>query len=115
MSVIERKTKETDIKADLSVYGSSKAFGLYRKDIPETENINTNVISSAKDAHPKRVNIVNCVPDNLQIEPGQCTNDGAKAAIIALEKAVEEIKAGHLDAIIHRCPVNMALPCPAAV
>ena len=82
------------------VYGSSKAFGLYRKDIPETENINTNVISSAKDAHPKRVNIVNCVPDNLQIEPGQCTHDGAKAAIIALEKAVEEIKAGHLDAII---------------
>lgn len=82
------------------VYGSSKAFGLYRKDIPETENINTNVISSAKDAHPKRVNIVNCVPDNLQIEPGQCTNDGAKAAIIALEKAVEEIKAGHLDAIV---------------
>ena len=53
------------------VYGSSKFFGMYRKDIPETENINTNVISSAKDAHPKRVNIVNCLPDNLQIEPGQ--------------------------------------------
>ncbi|MBR1949511.1 MAG: 4-hydroxythreonine-4-phosphate dehydrogenase PdxA [Bacteroidales bacterium] len=82
------------------VYGSSKAFGLYRKDIPETENINTNVISSAKDAHPKRVNIVNCVPDELQIDPGQCTHDGAKAAIIALEKAVGEIKAGYLDAIV---------------
>ena len=25
MSVIERKTKETDIKAELNVYGSSKA------------------------------------------------------------------------------------------
>ncbi len=82
------------------VYGSSKAFGFYRKNIPETENINTNVITSAKDAHPKRVNIVNCLPDNLQIDPGQCTNEGAKAAITALEKAVEEIKAGHLDAII---------------
>ena len=31
------------------VYGSSKAFGFYRKNIPETENINTNIISSAKD------------------------------------------------------------------
>ena len=80
------------------VYGSSKAFGFYRKDILET--INTNVVSSAKDAHPKRVNIVNCVPENMAIEPGQCTNDGAKAAIIALEKAVEEMKAGHLDAIV---------------
>ena len=25
------------------VYGSSKAFGYYRKQIPETENINTNL------------------------------------------------------------------------
>ena len=82
------------------VYGSSKAFGFYRKNIPETENINTNIISSAKDAHPKRVNIVNCLPDNMQIDPGQCTNDGAKGAILALEKAVEEIKEGYLDAIV---------------
>ncbi len=82
------------------VYGSSKAFGFYRKNIPETENINTNVIGSAKDAHPKRVNIVNCLPDNLQIDPGQCTNDGAKAAITALEKAVEEMKAGYIDALV---------------
>ena len=92
----------------LVVYGSSKFFGMYRKDIPETENINTNVISSAKDAHPKRVNIVNCLPDNLQIEPGQTTADGAKAAILSLEKAVEEIKAGHLDAIV-TAPFNKYL------
>ena len=90
------------------VYGSSKFFGMYRKDSPETENINTNVISSAKDAHPKRVNIVNCLPDNLQIEPGQTTADGAKAAILSLEKAVEEIKAGHLDAIV-TAPFNKYL------
>lgn len=82
------------------VYGSSKAFGFYRKNIPETENINTNVISSAKDAHPKRVNIVNCLSENIQIEPGQCTNEGAKGAITALEMAVKEIKEGYLDAII---------------
>ena len=82
------------------VYGSSKAFGLYRKQIPETENINTNVISSAKDAHPKRVNIINCLPDNIQIEPGQCTHDGAKAAIIALEMAVKEAKEGLIDIIV---------------
>ena len=49
------------------VYGSSKAFGFYKKQIPETENINTNVITSAKDAHPKRVNIINCIPENFQI------------------------------------------------
>lgn len=82
------------------VYGSSKAFGFYRKQIPETENINTNVISSAKDAHPKRVNIVNCIPENFQIEPGQQTQEGSKAAIAALEMAVRELKEGAIDVLV---------------
>lgn len=82
------------------VYGSSKAFGFYRKQIHETENINTNVIASAKDAHPKRVNIVNCVPDPVSIEPGQLTHEGSRAAITALEAAVKEMKEGHIDVLI---------------
>lgn len=82
------------------VYGSSKAFGFYRKQIPETENINTNVVTSAKDAHPKRVNIVNCISENFQIEPGQLTQEGAKAAIAALDTAVKELKEGHIDVLV---------------
>ncbi len=82
------------------VYGSSKAFGFYRKQIPDTENINTNLVSSAKDAHPKRVNIVNCVGDDLLIDPGKLTHESAKAAIASLEKAVEEAKAGYIDVIV---------------
>ncbi len=82
------------------VYGSSKAFGFYRKQIPETDNINTNVINSAADVHHKRVNIINCVPDNGQIEPGQCTHEGAQAAIMALETAVRDMKDGLLDVLV---------------
>ncbi len=82
------------------IYGSSKAFGFYRKQIPETENINTNVVSSAKDAHPKRVNIVNCIPENYPIEPGQLTQEGSKAAIAALERAVAELKEGMIDVLV---------------
>lgn len=82
------------------VYGSSKAFGFYRKYIPETDNINTNVITAAKDAHPKRVNIINCVPDTFNVEPGECTHDGAQGAIIALEAAVADAKKGDLDIVI---------------
>ena len=73
------------------IYGSSKIFGFYRKQIHNIEQINTNVVNSARDAHQKRVNIVNCLPDNVYVEPGQPTADSAKAAMISLEKAVEEI------------------------
>jgi hypothetical protein len=46
------------------IYGSSKIFGFYKKQIHDIDNINTNVISTAKDVHQKRVNIVNCLPMN---------------------------------------------------
>ncbi len=82
------------------IYGSSRAFGFYKKQIPESDNINTNIINSAKDCHSKRINIINCVPDTFHIDPGQSTHDSAHSSIIALEAAVKDAKAGDLDAII---------------
>lgn len=82
------------------IYGSSRFFGIYRKQIPETEQLATNVINSARDARPKRINIINVVPDNLAIETGQPTADAAKAAIISLQAAVRDAKEGLIDAIV---------------
>ena len=87
------------------IYGSSKIFGFYRKSIHNIENINTNVISSAKDVHQKRVNIVNCLPENVFVEPGQPTAESAKAAMTSLERAVEDIKAGYIDVLV-TAPIN---------
>ncbi len=82
------------------IYGSSKLFGYYKKSLPEMESISTNVITSINDAHPKRINIINCVPDNLTLEPGRQSADGAKGAILSLEAAVKDAKAGKLGAIV---------------
>lgn len=82
------------------IYGSSRFFGYYKKGIPETEQMATNVVNSATDTRPKRINIINCVPDNLAIEPGQPTLDSARAAKISLETAVADLKAGHIDALV---------------
>ena len=87
------------------IYGSSKLFGFYRKTIPEIEQMDTNAISSAKDARPKRINIVNCLPDSVFAEPGQATPESAKAAITALERAVQDIKAGDIDVLVTG-PIN---------
>lgn len=87
------------------IYGSSKIFGFYKKHIHNIENINTNVITSAKDVHPKRVNIVNCLPENVFVEPGQPTPESAKSAMTALERAVADIKDGHIDVLV-TAPIN---------
>ena len=82
------------------VYGSSKFFGYNKKLIPESEQINTNVVAAARDAKAKRVNIVNCVPDSYNIEFGQATKDGAAAAFSSLKAAVADLASGAIDALV---------------
>ncbi|MBR5300829.1 MAG: 4-hydroxythreonine-4-phosphate dehydrogenase PdxA [Bacteroidales bacterium] len=87
------------------IYGSSKLFGFYKKQIHNIDQINTNVISSAKDVHQKRVNIVNCLPENVFVEPGQSTPESAKSAMTSLERAVADIKEGYIDVLV-TAPIN---------
>ncbi len=87
------------------IYGSSRAFGFYKKQIPEIENLNTNVINSVKDHHPKRINIINCIPDNFRIDPGQPTAESANAALLSLQAATEDLLAGNIDALV-TAPLN---------
>lgn len=87
------------------IYGSSKIFGFYKKQIHNIEQINTNVISNAGEAHSKRVNIVNCLPENVFVEPGQPTPESAKSAMTSLERAVEDLKKGSIDVLV-TAPIN---------
>ncbi len=82
------------------IYGSSRIFGLYKKQIQETEQLATNIINNPSEAHPKRVNIINVVPDSLAVEPGQPTKDAASAAVMSLQAAVNDLKDGKIDALV---------------
>jgi len=88
------------------IYGSSKVFGFYRKRIHNLDQqMDIYVIQSAKDAKPRKINIVNCLPDNTYVEPGQSTPESAKAAITSLEWAVKDIKKGDIDVLV-TAPIN---------
>ncbi len=87
------------------IYGSSKIFGFYKKQLHNIAQINTNIISNAREAHPKRVNILNCLPENTTVEPGLSTPDAARAAIVSLERGTEDLKAGNIDVLV-TAPIN---------
>ncbi len=87
------------------IYGSSKIFGFYRKLLHNIEQLDTYVINSAKEAKSKKINIVNCLPDNVFVEPGQATPESAKAAMKSLECAVADIKSGLIDVLV-TAPIN---------
>lgn len=82
------------------IYGSAKAIGFYKKTIEDTDRFSVNIISSAKDAHIRKVNLINVGNDELKIEPGALSSDGGSAALAALEAASADLKAGLIDAVV---------------
>lgn len=81
------------------VYGSPKVAAYHRKALNIT-NFSFNNIRTADEANHKRANMINCLDDNVRVELGKSTSHGGEAALISLEKAVEDIKAGKLDVLV---------------
>ena len=82
------------------VYGSSKLMGFYRKTLHNMGPMDVNVIPSAKEARQRKINLVNCLPDNVFAEPGQSTPEAAKAAFTSLEHAVKDLREGLIDVLV---------------
>lgn len=82
------------------VYGSAKAAGFYKKQIEGAENLSFNIVGSAAEANPKRVNLVNCCSDELRVEPGEMTPAAGAASVAALKAAAADLKAGTIDAVV---------------
>ena len=81
------------------VYGSPKVAAYHRKAL-NINNFNFNNIRSADEAHAKKANMINCLDDNIRVELGKSTVQGGEAAIVSLEKAVEDLKDGKIDVLI---------------
>ncbi|MCF8367659.1 MAG: 4-hydroxythreonine-4-phosphate dehydrogenase PdxA [Bacteroidales bacterium] len=81
------------------VYGSSKIASYYRKTL-DLQDTSLNLIKKADYANPKRANIINCFNDEVKIEIGKITKAAGDVAIIALEKAVEDLKWGKIDVLV---------------
>jgi len=86
------------------IYGSSKVAAYHRKAL-NIANFSLNSIKTAEDAHPKRVNIINCLSDEVRVELGKSTTIAGDAALKALELAVQDVKRGAIDVLV-TAPIN---------
>ena len=86
------------------IYGSSKVAAYHRKalDLPA---VNINVVSRAEEAGLNRVNIINCVEEDIKVELTQSTPVAGRAAYKALEAAVADLKSGAIDVLV-TAPIN---------
>ena len=82
------------------VYGSSVAASFYQKRLNDAEPVKFVVVEGAERAQQGRVNLVECGAKELQVTPGKPSKVGGEAAAAALNKAIEELKSGAIDALV---------------
>lgn len=86
------------------VYGSSKIASYHRK-VLNINEFNFNLIKKAELAPQRRANIINVTDQEVKIDLGESSPEAGKLAITALDMAVEDLKNGHIQALI-TAPIN---------
>lgn len=87
------------------IYGSAKIAAFYRKSLELAGPWQPVQINSATDASADAVNIINVIGQEAHITPGEASKEAGEAAFIALERAVEDLKNGHIDVLL-TAPIN---------
>lgn len=86
------------------VYGSAKVLSYYRKAM-RLNDFNYHQVSNEDRFHPDKVNVVNCWQEMMDINMGQETPEGGKAALLALQKAAQHLQEGKIEGIV-TAPIN---------
>ncbi|MBO5720054.1 MAG: 4-hydroxythreonine-4-phosphate dehydrogenase PdxA [Bacteroidales bacterium] len=86
------------------VYGAAKVSGYYKK-VLDVPNLQFNIVVSADNILPDRVNFVNCFDDELKVEIGKPSLVAGEASLKALEVAVKDLKEGKVDVLV-TAPIN---------
>jgi 4-hydroxythreonine-4-phosphate dehydrogenase len=81
------------------VYGSPKVAAYHRKAL-NISNFSFNNIRTPEEANQKKANMINCLDDNVRVELGKSTQQGGEAALVSLERAVDDLRRKRLDVLI---------------
>ena len=85
------------------VYGSPKVAAYHRKAM----DIQTNfcIVNSAEEVNENKLSILNCAEDELKVELTKPTPEAGKAALAALERALQDYRDGLIDVLV-TAPIN---------
>lgn len=86
------------------VYGSAKTASFHRKAL-ELQPVSMNVIRNSSDIKDGVNNLVEVADGEVKVELGVGSNIAGEAAFDALERAVADLKQGHIDVLV-TAPIN---------
>jgi 4-hydroxythreonine-4-phosphate dehydrogenase len=88
------------------IYGSAKIAANYRKNL-NLQGQNLVQIKDTDAINDGQAYIVNVIGEDAKVEPGHPSAEAGKAAFIALERAVADLRSGKIDVLL-TAPVNKA-------
>ncbi len=86
------------------IYGSSKTIG-YHKNIVDNGIFSFVNTTAPEKASEGKVNVINCWQEAVNINIGEATVEAGKCAYIALDKAMNDLNNGLIDALV-TAPIN---------
>lgn len=82
------------------LYGHRAAADFYRQQLPDMEGVVLENVADASQARKGRINFVELTSTPPAITPGKPSKEAGRAAAEALQRAVEDLKAGEIDAVV---------------
>jgi len=86
------------------IFGSTKTLSFYRKML-DINDFQYSQIKSPDAINHRRINVVNCWNEMVEINVGQMTPEGGKSAYDALSAGMEYLMNDHIDALV-TAPIN---------
>ncbi len=80
------------------IYGSSKVITAHKKAL--NVEFNFNRIDSADKAVKKKINLINCWDEEVNVELGERSKEGGKYALKSLETAVKDLASNKVDVLV---------------
>lgn len=86
------------------IYGSTKVAAYHRKAL-DLQPVMFNQITTASEAAIDKVNIINCIDEEVKVDFGKPTKSAGDAAFKALEMATKDLADGLIDVLV-TAPIN---------
>lgn len=81
------------------VFANNRVINFYKKMLPDY-NLNFSVVKDFSRLNQRQVNIVNVWEDNVDIHPGELTEDGGRYAVQSLQAASQALQAQQIDILV---------------
>lgn len=86
------------------IYGSAKSVTFHKKQMG-LEELNFLTVKSPEEAQTKKINVINCWQEEVNIVMGEKNSNGGKYALLSLEAAMKDLKDGQIDVLV-TAPIN---------